>query len=368
MAEHAADFEWCGEGEDAEVVVYAPDSTVAGWAFEQALPAARLPGVVSTVYAASSRLVGVASGFGWVAASETHLAPDLISAPEWGVLLVADASVEGIGLPEEVPRLVSRRLSEIALPNIGEAGIRRVTESGALWAAEEGLIEEEDLPLFAQRAGDADALGRRSLSAGRRDWTKLGEVHSMRVAEILDTEGAEELGLDPGALTFVVSTGAEDLGRLALVGHRERLLAKATSGDFGAPVDLPAAPADTEEAKDLLVAIGATANYAAGRAALALYAFRWALRDAGTLRLRAAWTVGGFGERDGWVLHRNNLAAAATEEALVAEQTVAAGTGEMLGSAPAFDVAEEDGRWPWEEAGILTRRAILEPLGNGPST
>src|ERR687886_2770900 len=146
MAEHAADFEWCGEGEDAEVVVYAPDSTVAGWAFEQALPAARLPGVVSPVYAASSRLVGVASGFGWVAASETHVAPDLISAPEWGVLLVADAPVEGIGLPEEVSRLVSRRLSEIALPNIGEAGVSRGTGSGGRWGAAGGSTEEEGLP------------------------------------------------------------------------------------------------------------------------------------------------------------------------------------------------------------------------------
>jgi tRNA-splicing ligase RtcB len=368
MAEHAADFEWRGEGENAEVVLYAPDSTVAGRAFEQTLPAARLPGVVTPVYAASSRLVGVAACFGWVAASETHAVPNLISAPEWGLLLVADAPTEGIGAPEEVPRLISRKLSEVALPNIGEAGVRRVTESGALWAAEEGLIEEEDLPLFAQRAGDADALGQRSLAAGTRDWTRPGEMHGMRVAEILNAEGAEELGLDPGALAFVVSAEAEDLGRLALVGHRERIFARATSGDFGAPVDLPMAPVDAEEAKDLLAAMGAAANYAAGRAALVLYALRRALRDAGTLRLRAAWTVGGFGERDGWVLHRNNLVAVGTEEVLVAERTVAAGTGEMLGSAPPFDVAEEDGRWPWEEAGILARWAILEPLGNGTST
>ena len=368
MAEHAADFEWRGEGEDAEVVLYAPDSATAGWAFEQALPAARLPGVVSPIYAASSRLVGVLPGFGWVAASETHAAPDLISAPEWGLLLVADAPVEGMGAPEEAPRLISRRLSEVALPNIGETGVRRLTESGALWAAEEGLVEEEDLSLFAQRVGDADTLGRRSLSAGTRDWARPGEVHGMRVAEILDAEGAEELGLDPGALAFVVSAGAEDLGRLALAGHRERILARTTSEDFGARVDLPAAPVDAEEAKDLLVAMDATANYAAGRAALVLYTLRRALRDVGTLRLRAVWVIGGFEERDGWVLHRNNFVAAATEEVLVAERTVAVGTGEMLGSAPPFDVAEEDGRWPWEETGILGRWAILEPLGNGPST
>jgi hypothetical protein len=311
-------------------------------------------------------LVDVSPGFGWVAASETHAAPDLVSVPEGGLLLVADAPPEGIGTPEEVPRLISQRLSEVALPNISEAGVRRVTESGALWAAEEGLIEEEDLPLFAQRFGDADALGRRSLSAGTRDWMRVEEVRGMWVAEILDSEGAEELGLDPRALVFVVSARAEDLGRLTLAGHRERVLARATSGDFGAPVDLPAAPVDAEEAKDLLAAMGAAANYAAGRAALVLYALRRALRDAGTLRLRAAWTGGGFGEQDGWVLHRNNLVAVETGEALVAGQTVAAGTGEMLGSAPPFDVAEKYGGWPWEEAGILSRWAILEPLEKRP--
>src|SRR5918911_5016708 len=125
MAEHAADFEWRGEGEDAEVVLYAPDSATAGWAFEQALPAARLPGVVSPIYAASSRLVGVLPGFGWVAASETHAAPDLISAPEWGLLLVADVPVEGMGAPlAEAPRLIGRGLSEVPVPNIGEMEVR----------------------------------------------------------------------------------------------------------------------------------------------------------------------------------------------------------------------------------------------------
>jgi tRNA-splicing ligase RtcB len=369
MTEHAGDFEWRAEGEDAEVVLYAPDSAIADWAFEHVLPVARLPGVVSPVYvAASSRLLSVSSGFGWVAASETHVAPDLTSAPEWGLLLTTDMPVQGIGALEEVPRLISRRLSNVVLPNIGEVGVRKVTELGVLWAAEEGLIEEEDLTLFAQSAGDADALGRRSLSAGTRDWTRPGEVHCMRVGGILDSERAEELGLVPGALAFVVSTGAEDLGRIAIAGHRERILARATSGDFGAPVGLPAVPVDAEEARDLVVAIDAAANYAAGRAALALYGLRRALRDLGALQLQAAWTVGGLGERGECSLHRNNLVAAGSEEVLVAGRMLAAGTGEMLESAPPFDVAEEDGLWPWEEVGILTRWAILEPLGNGPST
>src|SRR5215212_3598366 len=187
MVEHAEDFEWRGEGEDAEIALYASDEAAAEAFFERVLPAARLPGVLSPVCAAAS---GLSREFGWVAASETHAAPDLISAPEWGLLLVADAPVESIGAPlAEAPR----------------------------------LIEEDDLPLFAAHASDADFLGRRALAAGTRDWTKPGLVRALRVVESLNPEGAEALGLEPGALALVVSVGAEDLGRLALASHRERI-------------------------------------------------------------------------------------------------------------------------------------------------
>ena len=365
MAEYAADFEWRGEGEEAEIVLYAPNSTVADWALERTRLAAQLPGVTSPLYAAASSRE--TRSFGWVAASETHVAPDLMSAPAWDLLIVASAPVENLNeLPEEMPRLISRKLSEITLPDIGEVEVRRAVEFGPLWAAEEGLIEEEDLSLFAQEeAGDADALGRRYVSAGARDWTRPGKVHAFRIAELLDYEGAESLGLDPGALALAVSVGSEDLGRLAIAGHRERILARASGGDFGAPIDLPAAPVDTEEARDLLAATGAVANYAAGRAALVLYALRQVLReDAGALHLRAAPLIGGLEERDGHVSHRNGLAAVGAGEALIVGRTVAAGTDGMLRSAPSFEVPEEDGRWAWEEAGILTRWATLESLGD----
>lgn len=361
MAEHAADFEWRGEGEEAEIALYASDEASAEAFFERVLPAARLPGVLSPVYAAAS---GLSRDFGWVAASETHTAPDLVSAPEWGLLLVADAPVESVGVPlAEAQRVIGRRLSEVALPNIGETEARRLTEIGALWAAEEGLIEEDDLPLFAAAASDADSLGRRALVAGARDWARPGLIRALRVAESLDSEGAEALGLESGALALVVSAGAEDLGRLALVSHRERISARTAAADFGSPADLPAAPVDTGEARDLLVATAAVANYAAGRAALLVYALRRALGEVGALGLRAAWPVGGFEERDGWVLHRKDLAAAGAGDALTVGRTVAVGTGGMLESAPLFEVPEKDGRWAWEEAGLLERWAILEPLG-----
>lgn len=357
MIEHVAGFEWRGEGEEAEVEIYASEQALAGQALERSLPAARLPGVQSPVHAAASR-----QGFGRVAVSDTHAAPGLLSSPEWGLLLVAAAPAEALGVPfEEARRFVERRLSEAAPPEIGNAALRALAETGTLWAAGEGLIEEDDLlPSFAAYAGDPDALGRRALSAGTRDWTRPGRVGVFRVAEVLDSERAEEMDLERGAFVLVVGTGSEDLGRLTLAGHRERIAAV----DFGPPLDPPAAPAETEEARDLLAAAHAAANYAAGRAALVAYALRRALGDVGALSLRAAWVIGGLEERDGYFTHRHGLAAAGDGGVLVAGDSIVVGKGRMPGSAPPFGVPEEVGGWPWEETGLCERVAVLEAPGN----
>ena len=363
MAEHAADFEWRGEGEEAEVVVYAPDDEAAQSAFERALPAARLPGAESPVWAAASR-----EGFGRVAASRTHASPDLFSAPRWGLLLVAESPIASTGTPpDELPRLLSRRLSEATLPEVGEAGVRGLSESGAVWATGEGFIEEDDLSFFlpysASRAGDPDSLGRRALAAGTRDWARPGRIGAFAVAETLDSDAAGEAGLEGGALALVVDVGAEDLGRLALLGHRERIVARTVHGEFGSPEGLLAAPGDTEEAADLASAAGGAAGYAAGRAALVLYALRRALGDVTPLRLRAAWPVGGLEADGGRYLHRDGLAGVGEGTLLVSGLRVATGGGRMLASAPPFGVPEDGGTWPWEEAGLCAGVSVLEPLG-----
>jgi tRNA-splicing ligase RtcB len=359
MGEHAADYEWRGEGEGAEVVLYAPGGPTANLAFERVLPATRLPGVESPVYAAASP-----KGLGWVAVSTSHAAPDLISVPVRGLLLVADAALGDLGVPpEELPRLIPRRLSEVRLPHLTGAGTRRICEAGSHAAAEDGLVEEEDLPLLDPRPGDADALGRRTIYAGTRDWDCPGEVRAYGVGEALDTGAAEGLGLNQGTLALVISTAAGDLGRLALAEHRERIAGRVQGGDFGAEKDLAPVPAETEEAADFLAAVGAVANFADGRAALLAYALRWALGDiAGWLSLRAAWRIGGIEGRGGSLVHRRDLAAAGEGEVLVVGGSVVAGTGKMSGSVPPFEAPEDDGRRrPWEEAGLLERWVELDP-------
>lgn len=363
MVEHAEEYEWSGEGEGAEVLVYAPDGETAVKAFEGTLPAALLPGVESPVFAAASP-----EGFGYVAASTTHAAPDLISPPVRGLLLVADATAGNLGMPPgNVADFVLRGLAEAgpSLPPSNEAGVRRACEEGAVAAAEDGLVEEEDLRRLAPVEGDPDALGRRTLAAGTRDWEGGFGLDVAVVGEVLDTDGAEALDLRPGMLALVVRAGAGDLGRLALALHRDRIFTRIRAGvDLGAGDDLPAAPAQSEEAADLLAAVRAASNFTDARAARAVYALRRVLGDTvGGLDLRASWKIGGVEESDGFLVHRKDLAAAGEGEPLISGGVVAAGTGKMWRSAPPFGAADGDGRWPWEEAGLLERWAALDPTG-----
>jgi tRNA-splicing ligase RtcB len=356
LAEHVAQYEWRGEGEEAEVVLYAPDDS----AFERALPAATLPGVESPVYAAASP-----EGFGWAAASTTHAAPDLLSVPLCGLLLVTGTRSENLGVPpRELAQRVLRELPEAGarLPSLNESGVGRLCESGARAAAEEGLIEEEDLALLDVRPGDADAIGRRALAAAAREWAGGVEPDLRLVTEVLDTDGAESVGLEDGALVIVVRIDAGDLGRLALAAHRERILSRIRSGDFGASPELPAAPAGSNEAEDLVAALYAAANFADARAARAMWMLRRILGEvAGGLDIRAAWRTGGIEERSGRVVHRRGLAWAGSGHVLVCGSYAVAVTGNMWASAPPFGVTEEEGRWPWEEAGLLERLAMLDP-------
>jgi tRNA-splicing ligase RtcB len=355
MVEHAADFEWRGEGEEAEIVLYAPDALTAERAFERTLPAATLPGVLSPVQAAASN-----SDLGWISVSETHAAPDLTSAPARGLLLVAASAAELGAPPGQAGNFILRNLSEVSRLRLGEAEVRRAAEAGAYWAAEEGLIFEDDLALFGYRvSGEPDALPRRALSAGVRDLDRSERIGVYGIAEILDTERAEALNLSTGALALSAETGSEDLGRIALTAHRERILDRIWSEDFGATTELPAAPLETEEAADLLAAIRAIANYADARAALRLHELRRALAGEDRLELRAAWRLGGLVQEDGLLLHRRNLTVVESEDALVVRSFVAAGTGAMRASAPPFGPNPEEDSWAWEEAGLLERVASL---------
>ena len=246
----------------------------------------------------------------------------------------------------------------------GVAEVSKFCDSGAHQAAEQGLIEEEDLAFLKTRRGESDALGRRAIEAGNRGWDQLGEVGVYSAREVLNAAGAEMLGIGSGTLILTVGAKAEDLGGLALDGHRHRIMNRVRSGDFGAELDLPAAPVGSEEAEDLWAATNGISNFADGRAALTLYALREALSDVlGGLKICTSCTVGGLEERGIATIHRKNLAGRGVEEATVCGGDVVSGTEEMLESVPSFVASKDEGATPWEEAEILERWVDLESLG-----
>ena len=361
MAERTGDYEWLIEGEDAGIVFYAPDESALDYPrLRSSLGAAtRLPGVVDPVYAAASP-----HGSGWVASSSSHVAPGLVSAPRAGILLAAEVPADRLGVPPgELTRLLGRSLSEVAMPRLSESELVSACESGAEWAAGEGLIEEEDLAVFGAPSGhgDPDALGRRALAAGAGEWDPRpgGGARVFEAGEILDSQAAEPLGISGGSLLVVASAGAGELGRLALEGHRQRMISREVSDADR----LVAAPRVMEEAADLLAADNAASGYARARASLLIYALRRALGEvAGNLTLACVWSAGGFEERGGLTLHRRSLARLGEGGALVCGGALALGAGAMMQSAPAFG-AEGEREWPWEEAGLLRRVALLREPG-----
>ncbi len=52
-------------------------------------------------------------------------------------------------------------------------------------------------------------------------------------------------------------------------------------------------------------------------------------------------------------------------DVLVSGGSVVAGRGEMSGSVPLFGAPEDEGRYPWEEVGILECWADLDPAEGG---
>ncbi|QYJ15467.1 hypothetical protein Rxycam_01291 [Rubrobacter xylanophilus DSM 9941] len=354
MLDHVAEFEWRGEGEEAEVAVFAPDEERAREAFERALPATRLPGLEGPVHAA-----GAPDGRGFVAPSGTHLSPELLSTPERGMLVGSGLPASGLDAPpEDVPRLMVRRLSEVRLPRLSFSGLLRVCEGGAAAAAESGLVEEEDLGVLAPEPGDPDALGRRALEAGAKEWGLVEGIRCFAAGTVYDEEGGERLGVEPGELVFAVQASSGELGGIALALHRARVRSL-LAGEAGTA----AVPLEGGEAADVEAASGAAANYAAALAALALYALRRALPEAaGRLSARASWRIGGFSREDGRGVHRSGLAALGEGGVVVCGGDICRGKGRMHRSTPPFGAPEVSGRLPWEEAGLLERLVGLDPL------
>ena len=148
---------------------------------------------------------------------------------------------------------------------------RKVLESGARWAVEEGFGAEEDLRHIEEGGtipgADPELISDRALERGRAQLGTLGSgnhfLEVQEVEEIGDAEAAEALGLFPGQLTVTIHTGSRGLGHQVCDDYL-RMMRKA-SRNFG--IELPdpqlcCAPLTSREGKEYMASMAAAANFA----------------------------------------------------------------------------------------------------------
>lgn len=357
------------------MIVYAPDSAIAERGFERLNAAASVPGVEGEVCAAVS-----GDGYGHVFGTGGGVAPGLVSVPGRGVLLSCEVTSEDfarrLGVAgHQVEKEVARRFggATYGMPRANAAFVRRVCEFGAEALASEGVIEEEDLAFLTHvPGGDPEAAGRRALLSGEREWgERFATATPYFISEVFDSEALERAGLEPSRLVFGFGVPAVEMGRVAHSLHRERIISRISYGEFDFVGDpsgdggIAVAPPDTEEARDFVAASGAASNFSDALVALSLFVVRRALGGVvGDVVPVSSWRVGGVEESvDGGIIHRDGVAAVGEGSLVLSGGVFASGMGTMAKSAPTFGAGEDEGRWLWEEAGLLGRIATFEVFG-----
>jgi tRNA-splicing ligase RtcB (3'-phosphate/5'-hydroxy nucleic acid ligase) len=264
---------------------------------EQLQNVATLPGVVEAAIAMPDIHQGYGFPVGGLAATKP---PHGVVSPggvgydiNCGVrLLVAPFTAEELGARKE--RLV-HEISRRAPAGAGRgAGIRlrgrdldRVLERGPAALVERGIGTADDVERTESRGRlDGADPGAVSPRARERGSDQLGTVGSgnhfievQRVDRVFAAADAAALGLNEGAVTFLIHSGSRGLGHQVCTDYVRRMDAAIERYRIALPDrQLACAPLSSEEAREYLAAMAAAANYAwANRAALA-HAVREAVR------------------------------------------------------------------------------------------
>ncbi len=256
---------------------------------EQLQNVATLPGVVEAAIAMPDIHQGYGFPVGGLAATEP---PDGVVSPggvgydiNCGVrLLVAPFTADELGAHKE--RLV-HEISRQAPAGAGRgAGIRlrgreldRVLEGGPAALVERGIGTADDVERTESRGrlagADPGAVSPRARERGSDQLGTVGSGHHFievqRVDRVFGADDAAALGLNEGAVTFLIHSGSRGLGHQVCTDYVRRMDAAIERYRIELPDrQLACAPLSSEEAREYLAAMGAAANYAwANRAALA---------------------------------------------------------------------------------------------------
>jgi tRNA-splicing ligase RtcB (3'-phosphate/5'-hydroxy nucleic acid ligase) len=273
--------------------VFASAELIAAIARDQSLEqlqnVATLPGVVEAAIAMPDIHQGYGFPVGGLAATEP---PDGVVSPG-GVGYDINCGVRLLAAPFTAEDLAERKeplvheISRRAPAGAGRgAGIRlrgreldRVLTEGPAALLDRGIGTTEDVERTESR-GRLEGADPGSVSprARERGSDQLGTVGSgnhfievQRVDHIFGAEDASALGLQEGAVTFLIHSGSRGLGHQVCTDYVRRMDAALGRYRITLPDrQLACAPLHSEEARDYLAAMAAAANYAwANRAALA---------------------------------------------------------------------------------------------------
>ena len=158
-----------------------------------------------------------------------------------------------------------------AIPRLSSKDERRVLETGARWAVQEGYGHPEDLH-YTEEGGclagaDADEVSARARERGSTQLGTLGGGNHFVELDVIDEvflpEVAAAFGLEAGNLAISIHSGSRGLGYqvcddfLAVMGKAMRKY------DIQLPDrQLACAPLDSEEGRRYLAAMAGAANYA----------------------------------------------------------------------------------------------------------
>ena len=256
---------------------------------QQVRNAAHLPGILEASIAMPDAHWGYGLPVGGVVATD----------PDAGVISPGGVGYDiGCGVRLLRTRLTRERLAPVLEPladalfrevpcGVGAAGslrlggneIDRVLREGARWAVDRGLGWSSDLEHCEEggvlEGADPAAVSGEAKARGRDQLGTLGSgnhfLELQEVADVLDEDAAQAMGLARGAVTVMIHCGSRGLGHQICTDSVRDVARKLSAWGIELPDrQLACAPLDSAEARRYLGAMRAGANFAwANRQAIA---------------------------------------------------------------------------------------------------
>ncbi len=251
-------------------------------ALKQVVNVAHLPGIEKYSLAMPDIHWGYGFPIGGVAA--TDLEEGVISPGGVGYdincgVRLAVTNLEVSAVKKRIDHLVSKLFEKVptgvgskgAIKKLSKKDLRKVLESGSVWAAEHDMATQSDIE-YTEESGtlknaNPDIVSERALERGADQAGTLGSGNHFLevdvVEEIYDDKAAEVFGLFKDQVVVLIHTGSRGLGYQVCDDYLKVLLNASSKYGFNLPdKQLACAPIKSSEGQDYLSAMQAAANFA----------------------------------------------------------------------------------------------------------